>query len=801
MKLASVKPFLPVILIAALAAGVYANTLTNKFVYDDYLVIVDNPRFGNWRSLEALFTPGYFRMSAELTYRPVVTLSYFVDYAFWRMNPVGYHLTNVVFHALNAVLLYLLLRLLLKRPGAALAAALLFALHPVASETVNAISYREDLFAATFSFCALLAYLRFSPAGTGGFRAAVLFLVPVFLALFSKESALVIPLLLLLIEVCFPRSSRAEGKGRILLYAGLTAVIGFYLVVRFFLIHHPRELYFLPSPLPVRLMTTAKIIFFYLGLLLFPWRLSAEYLFPFAGSLRDAAVIFSLAGLAVIFLGAVFLRRRFPEFVFGAGWFFLALLPVADIVPLFNTVAERYLYFPAAGFCLVLALAGETVYSRLPAAGKRGLTACLVLVLGLYSVRTVTRNRDWKDYATLVRKTIETVPGSARFHTCLGFVYAEEGKYDEAILEFKKAIKLEPYHVKAYHNLANVYQRKGLLKEAEELYRITLKMYPYFAEAHNNLGFIYQSQGKLEQAVSEYESALEIDPDFAGAHSNLGNVYYEKDQLDEAVREYRKAIKIKPNFALAHNNLGKALQVKGMLEEAIRELQLACRLEPDTVEFYADLGSAYRKHGMLAEAAGEFEYVLKSEPGSFDAHHNLGFIYHQMGRLDEAIREFEAALSLKPDYQPIRVNLGMLYESKGMTAEAAREYSAAIAGGEKGEIPRLRLGNLYQKEGRTAEAFGEYEAAVKANPDSAGAHNQLGFLYQQEGRPEEAIREYLEVIRIEPGNVDAHNNLGVAYVARGEYARAREHWEKALSLDPELPETKANLEKLKEQGH
>ncbi len=578
-----------VLLIVALCLAVYGNTIGHGFVYDDTRVVEGNFFIRQGKNLAALFNGRYFTVSGEITYRPAVTLSYFLDYALWKSRPAGFHLTNVLLHALNSVLVYFLFRRLLIRQAAALAAALLFAVHPIASEPVNAVSFREDLLCFAFSLAAFLAYLAFPPGGRGSRKYFPLCLAFFLSALLSKETAAILPLLFLLADFCFEEKFLPAVKRKLSLYVALFAVLGFYLLLRFVWLRNPEEPPFYPPPLYQRMLTMSTTVFFYLRLLVVPGRLSVEYLYPLFVSALEAKVLLSLFGLAVIVFLAGFSRRRRPDVFFGIAWFFLALLPTANIVPIFNPVAERFLYFPLAGFCLLGALAGEALALRLKPAARPEAAVLLAIVLAVYSSRAFRRNMDWRDDFTLSFQTVKACPQSARFHHNLGTAYEARGNPEAAIAEYQQALAINSE----------------------------------FTAARNNLGCAYANQGNYDQAIREFERALKFDPRHARTLHNLGIAYRRKKMLPEAVPYFQEALKIDPNYLRAHDNLGITYQELGRDAEAATEFEAALRLDPDDFDALNNLGEILSRKGDAAAARKLWERCLRLRPDRQDVREKL----------------------------------------------------------------------------------------------------------------------------------------------------------------------------------
>ncbi len=604
--------------VLAIAAGViaaYGGTLRNGFVYDDYNVVAENLTIRDWRNFPHLFDASYFHRARELSYRPVVTVSYFIDYSLWKRNPAGFHLTNVAWHSLNSVLFFFLLARILGRRGIALAAALLFAVHPVISEAVNGVGFREDLIAAGFVLAAFIFYLRASATPAGRWRWYAGCWTAFALALFAKENALILPFLCLLHEFCFSRRFSRSVKDNSAVYAGMIAVAAVYLPIRFLIMVQTRALAFYPPVFYQRMLTMSKVFFRYLGLMIYPERLSAEYQYPVSVSILEPRVLAALAGIAVILVFVARAARRRQDVFFAAGWFFLALAPVANVIPLYNFVAERYLYFPAMGFFAAVAIVAGHLIDRLRGPARRPAAAIiLTTALVLYGARTIVRNRDWRDHVTFLKKTIETCPDSAKFHNNLGYMYEQAGRLDEAERELRIALKLDPEDESAHHNLGSVCDKKGRLEEAIQEYRTALKRDPKMVGTHHNLGLVYGKQGKIDEAMAEFRTALQLDPDFPKSHFNLGFCYQNQGQLDKAIAEYKIALSLDPDDVKSHFYLGTAYHVKGELEKAVKEYETAVKLDPRYIKGYIRLTEIFFGKGETGKAGIYWDKARALEP-------------------------------------------------------------------------------------------------------------------------------------------------------------------------------------------
>ena len=241
-------------------------------------------------------------------------------------------------------------------------------------------------------------------------------------------------------------------------------------------------------------------------------------------------------GVAYLFLR---LLGRDKLMAFGIIWFFVTLLPVCHIFPHHELLAEHYLYLPSIGFCLVTAVLFNNVLKE----GKYvvPLSICFMVIVLLFSVRIVDRNRDWRDGLTFWKKTLKTAPQCARAHVNLSEVYVDAGRLDDGVISAKKALTINPDHIEGRNNLGTIYARKDMLDEAIAEFERALVLRPRYAKAHLNLGLSYFRKGEKDKAIYEYKQALAVKPYYAEAHNNLGVAYRSKGKIDEAINQYIQA--------------------------------------------------------------------------------------------------------------------------------------------------------------------------------------------------------------------------------------------------------------------
>ncbi|MEP9412204.1 MAG: tetratricopeptide repeat protein [Candidatus Brocadia sp.] len=648
---------LQVLLISALAVITFLNSLDNAFVYDDVFTITSNYFIRDWGNFPALFTNEYFNSSGEVTYRPVVTLTYFIDYSLWRLNPLGFHLTNVLLHTICAALVYTLLSTIVRNSTIPFLTGILFATHPILTEAVNAISYREDLLAAIFFLVSLLLFIQSASRNPQSKICNYLYPLSLFsylLALCSKEMAITLPFIIILFDWVFGDTNRIK-KNAVKFYLGFVLISGFYLFLRFVWFHNPveKQLMYPGNSFLINLLTIPNILVSYIKLLFFPISFNADYIIPSTKTPFAMTFLYSVAFLCAIGAITYRLHNHSRHLFFFILWFFVTLIPTMNIIPIANIMAERYLYLPSVGFCTVLSYIllgtwGQVCTFILRGDGKMGIwenrslnistpnipdcsnsnfcrmpfvfITCLILIpTVLYSLAAMKRNKSWRDQLTFWSKTIEVSPDSSRAHNNLGMIYLQDGGLDLAIHEFQTAIAIESdpeYH----HNLGMAYQKKGMREEALEEYHRVLAVNPNSALTHNNMGNIFVDKGLLDEGISKFKEAIQLKPNYYDAHFNLGLAYFKKGLLDASMDEFKLAIHYEPDHAEAHSCLGTVYANKGLFDKAIMEIEEALRLKPDYPNACKNLGIIYLNYKKdVQKALYFFREFLRLDPTNKEA--------------------------------------------------------------------------------------------------------------------------------------------------------------------------------------
>jgi tetratricopeptide (TPR) repeat protein len=576
------------VLVVLLAGGVYAGTLGNDFVGDDLASIVQNElvQRGAWRDI--FMTRSWAAASSpNQLYRPLVTLSFAVNHAIGGDVPWGYHLVNVLLHALVSLLVYLVVRRISGRVGVAWWTAVLFAIHPINTEAVAQVVGRAELAAALWVLIALLADLQtYEAVPRVRLRSwHALVLIAFAAGLFSKENAVTLLPGLVLTDLAVRCRWRWQAfvagmRGqRGALYGGLLIVTGCYLAWRLPLEVGP-PLSGAMNPLHgesvgVRLINAVVIAGRYLWLFLVPIRLSADYAIgtvPIVRGVLDWRVGASALALGACAVLALRSARKAPVITWGLLFAACTYSLVSNVLfAVWTMMAERWLYLPSVGLCTAMAFAGWTSMQWVRASERPLLAGAMSVVLLGYGIRTVLRNRDWHDHVTLWTATLRVMPGSFKAHEGLAYGYYREGRYAEALPLLERALRIHTDDPRIYRRLGAVYAELGRFDEGIRSYEAALARQPGSWETRHGLGALFVRQGTYDAAVREFQEAARLAPESATVRADLGKAYYFAGDPEAARREFERALALDPTRTDALFGRALAARAAGDLEAALRD--------------------------------------------------------------------------------------------------------------------------------------------------------------------------------------------------------------------------------------
>ena len=681
-----------IVLITLLA---YIPAMRGGYIWDDETYVTNNPTLRTLDGLRRIWLePG-----AVPQYYPLVHTTFWVEYHLWQLHPFGYHLVNVLLHALVAIFLLLVLRYL-GVEGAWLA-ALFFALHPVHVESVAWITERKNVLSGLFYLSSLLAYLHFcnlaadpihsatsssmprpiSDDGDHRWRFYALSLFLYLCALLSKTVTCTLPAAILL--VLWWKRDRIYWRDILPLipYFVMGIALGLTTVwLEKFRVGAQGEEWVLS--IVDRLLVAGRALWFYASKLVWPHKLT----FIYPRWQIDTGIwwqyLFPLAALAVIFILWVW-RSRLGKGPLAAVLFFAGtLLPALgffNVYPMqFSFVADHFQYLASIGL-IVLAIVGIVSFLRKLSPRQRyiGYTTCLV-VLFAFGVHVWQQSTIYIDIETLWRDTIAKNPDAWLAHNNLGFALYKQGKLDEAISHFSEALRIKPDYAESLNNLGGLLASQGKLNQAIAHYSQALRIKPDYAEAHNNLGVALASKGKLDEAIVHYSKALRFRPNSAQAHKNFGVALFSKGNTDEAIYHYSLALRIKPDHANAHVQLALALIRKGKTEEAIQHYRTALRFRPDWPEVLNNLAWLFATHKNPRFRDGAQALQLAQKACELTDHKQANFLdtmaaaYAEVEQFDQALHTAQKAKQMA--LASGQVEIAKVIEKRMQLYEAGEPY-------------------------------------------------------------------------------------------------------------------------------
>lgn len=584
---------------------VFGRVLGNDFVsFDDDLYVTSNARVQAGVTVQG--TIWALTALDNYNWHPVTWYSHMADVQMFGMRPWGHHLTSLLLHVGNAVLLFLVLTSMTGAVWPSAFVAALFAVHPAHVESVAWIAERKDLLSAFFGFLALLAYAGYvKRPGPGAYLLLTLLFA---LGLMAKPMLVTLPFVLLLLDYWplarLGEGARAPGNGllpkRITLQrlvlekVPLLALAAVSCVLTYVAQEQGGALSSLERlPTATRLANALVAYAGYLRMAIWPWPLA--FFYPHRGQTLG---LVEIAGSALVLaaLSALAVRhaKRHPYLLVGWLWFLGTLVPVIGLVQVgLQSMADRYTYIPLVGLFIATAW-GIAAAARSWCWGPRVLGSAAGVALSIFMAVSWVQAGRWRDSETLYVHALDVTEDNWLAHNNLGVVLYARGRIDEAVTHYHESIRLNPVNAQARINLGAALIGQGHMDEAIAEFREAARLKPDDPMPHFNLGVTLQQKGLRDEAIAEYRTALRIRPDMVSAHNNLGGSLFEQGNVEEAIVHFRAAVEAKPGDARAHVNLGIALASRHDLGAAIAQFQEALRIDPADPEARAQLSKASR---------------------------------------------------------------------------------------------------------------------------------------------------------------------------------------------------------------
>ncbi len=728
--------------------------------YDDPLYVTENAHIMNGLTVDSVrwaFTSTYANF-----WHPLTLMSLMLDNELFGLTPRWYHLTNLLFHVANTLLLFFVLNRMTKSPWKSAFVAALFALHPLHVESVAWIAERKDVLSTFFWMLTLIAYVHYvEHPRLKSYLAVLVFFI---MGLMAKPMLVTLPFVMLLLDywplqrfgqktvalevkagpdksVFVNKKKAKSGKKPSLQNIVKSArpvehkcgwaetrrlliekIPLFVLVPLFSVLTYIAEgEAVINFPWNVRVRNALVSYVIYIGKTVWPTGLAVFY--PHPGLLPLWQAMGAALLLAAVTAAVILAAKRFPYLAIGWLWFAGTLAPVIGIVQIGSFGrADRFTYIPLIGLFIMVAW-GVPELLKGWRYRREALAASSTLIVCSLSIAAWIQAGYWRDSITLYDHTLKVTDHNAIIYTNRGITYSKLGNFQQAIADFDRAMQINPGIAVAYYNRGAAYGQLGNFQQAVSDYNRAIEINPEYANAYNSRGVAYRKLGDLRQALSDYNRAIDIDPEHAEARNNRGVAQGALGNRGQAISDLDRAIEINPKYAEAFKNRGVVHDELGDHRQAISDYDRAIEIDPEYAEAYTDRGAAYRQLGNLQQAISDFNRTIQINPGFAVAYYNRGIACGQLGDLQEAISDYNKAIEINAEYAGAYINRGVVYG---------------------------KLGNLQQ-------AISDYDKAIEINPEYAGAYINRGIAYGKLGNREEAIENLKKAARL--GSEDAKNLL------------------------------------------
>ncbi|MGD0820762.1 MAG: tetratricopeptide repeat protein [Desulfomonilia bacterium] len=633
------------LLLTAATLTVYWQVVGFDYInMDDPQYILDNYTLRNGVSLEGIRWA--FSSFYASNWHPLTWISHMLDVQiFGLLNPGLHHITNVIFHILNTILLFLVLEKMTAASWRSAAVAALFAVHPLHVESVAWIAERKDVLSTFFWMLTMMSYLWYVQNRTiKRYLVLILFFI---LGLLSKPMIVTLPFVLLLLDF-WPLNrleihqagdlNKNQDKGTaesVGWHSRLSALVLEKIpLIVFAMISSGITMFAQKSAGSLSSLSEldfgfkmANVIISYASYLwkmIWPFNLANFYAYPEV--IHPLAVILCAIFLLFVTVAVLFFAFRFPYLVVGWLWYIGTLVPVIGIVQVGSqSMADRYTYIPLIGIFLMIVWGFSDLFCRWRW-GKAVLGVISVGVLVLLIAVAWVQVGFWKNSETICRHTIAVTKNNYMAYTNLGLVLIKKGQLDEAIKEFHQALRIRPT-----------------------------------SEAYNGIGMSYIMKKEDKAAVEYLSKGVQIDPNNMNIHNNLGLLLASMGRTDEAIEQFQELLRLNPMDFQAHFNLGKAMLLTGKLHEAIFQLNEALLIDPHQYVVVSYLEKAKATPEKFEAELSLLNESLKSEPQNPTYHARLGDLYSQMGEYDDAIIQYQKAISIQPEYMKAMSGLVLIY--------------------------------------------------------------------------------------------------------------------------------------------
>lgn len=797
--------FLSGLIVVATFTAYWSVSRNGFVIYDDNIYVYENAHVREGLTFEGLAWA--MTSTDHANWHPVTWMSHMLDGSLFGAHPDAagfHHMTNVVVHVVNALLVFCLCRCMLGSSGLSAFVAACFALHPVHVESVAWIAERKDVLSTFFWLLCILAYLKYARwyertknanKVTTQRQWYWISFGCLVLGLMSKPMLVTTPFLLLLLDywplrrIVLPGKSTTSDKKNVhrlesrLESEVVSSGVGRRDEPREAGGRSWRELVFEKIPMFAMVLLSCMLTYFaqqkggavattalmhrvanvavayvrYVGKTFWPQDLAVLY--PYRVGMWQALHVTGAVTVLLVITVIVFWLRRRRYLAVGWLWFLGTLVPVIGLVQVGrHSIADRYLYMPMTGLLIMLAWGIAELVNHRPQLKWPSLAVALSLLATCWFL-TFRQVSYWRDSKTLFSHALDVTEGNSVIHVNLGKVLQDTGDLDAAIGHFHQAIKIVPDAMEAHNNLGVALHASRKYAESIEAFQRALAIQKNDALILKNMGLVLVANGQIDVAVDYFRKSLGINEQNKEVFRQLGMALGTLGRHDEAIMHCRRAAQLYPADASLHNLLGTSLHQAGQFREAMQVYQQALRLDPELGDAYINLSELLAVTDEPLRAVEMVNQALKRQPGSLPLLKHLGSLLRRQKSYDKAILVYRRILNIEPDDADSHNQLGNIFAAKNKINKAAKHYRVAIGLQPKLASPRYNLALMLQRSGQTGQAVEQYRKVLKLDPSLAEVHNNLAVALEQLNDLDGALRHFRRSVELNPEHPTAGQHV------------------------------------------
>jgi tetratricopeptide (TPR) repeat protein len=666
--------------------AVYWQIRNHEFLlWDDGVYVTENTHVTTGLSLKNISWA--FTTDHASNWHPITWMSHMLDVQLYGMKPGRHHLTNLLIHIFNTLLLFLILTRMTGKLWQSGFVAALFSFHPLHVESVAWLAERKDVLSTFFWLLTIGCYTRY--VEQPGINRYVLVLICFVLGLMSKPMLVTLPFVLLLLDYWPLNRLKIDDYG--LSFKWITSPILLEKLPLFVLAAASSVVTFMIQqrsgavgslnlfPLDSRISNALVSYVNYIWKMLWPFHLA--FFYPHPMTLPRWQVTGACLLLLAIFFLVIWRFKRYPWLAVGWLWYVGTLVPVIGLVQVGEqSMADRYTYVPLVGLFIIIAWG----FPELVEKWHRKKIFLSLLVTALFSICLLTSWRQvgyWKNNIMVYAHALDVTAGNYVAHNNLGLTLAEQGNITNAIHHYTEALKIKPGFVHAYNNLGAALAEQGQFEEAIRFYNEALRLMPRFAGAHHNLGVTLAEQGKHNEAIIHYNEALRIEPNFIDARNNLGYVLVKQGRLIEAENAFREVLRMDPGNEKGFYNLKEVLEIQKKMDVSIEEVLAELNHKTKDPLLHYKLGNLYKRKGELDKAIEQYQKALSIKPVFVQALNDLAITYAIKGNYDEALSVLKRSTELQPDDTDALYLIASIYARQKETEKSIEWLKQALQRG------------------------------------------------------------------------------------------------------------------------